>query len=54
VPRYPQILVNVPVADRSVKQRIMTADVLHEAIKKAEEELGGGGRIFVRPSGTES
>jgi len=54
VPRYPQVLVNVPVADRSLKQRVMEADALNAAIGKAQQELGESGRILVRPSGTES
>ncbi len=46
---YPQVLVNVAVADRSV------ADVpaVRAAVDRARERLGDGGRILVRPSGTE-
>jgi phosphoglucosamine mutase len=46
---YPQVLVNVRVADKSV------ADHPHvrEAIANAERALAGDGRINVRPSGTE-
>ncbi|HEX3465893.1 MAG TPA: phosphoglucosamine mutase [Candidatus Elarobacter sp.] len=46
---YPQVLVNVRVADKSV------ADHPHvrEAIATAERDLAGDGRINVRPSGTE-
>ncbi|MEG6586933.1 phosphoglucosamine mutase [Dendrosporobacter sp. 1207_IL3150] len=48
--RFPQLLVNV---------RVMTKDgwqdnnVISEAIKAGEDELGDSGRILVRPSGTE-
>lgn len=48
--RLPQLLVNVPVPD---KIAVMNSPVLLEAIKKEEEEMGGEGRILVRPSGTE-
>ena len=48
--RYPQVLVNVPVAD---KMRLGTSSVLAEAIHAAEQELGDTGRVLVRPSGTE-
>jgi phosphoglucosamine mutase len=48
--RYPQVLVNVPVAD---KARLATSAAIVEAIRVAEEELGETGRVLVRPSGTE-
>jgi len=48
--RLPQELVNVTVADRSAFE---TSDAVHAAIRDAEEQLGGEGRILVRPSGTE-
>ena len=48
--RYPQVLVNVPVAD---KARMATSAALAEAIHDAEKELGDSGRVLVRPSGTE-
>ena len=44
----PQVLVNVR-ADRS---RAAAADVL-AAVAAAEAELGGTGRVLLRPSGTE-
>lgn len=48
---YPQRLINVPVKDKKdwKEQKRIT-----EAIKKVEEELSDEGRIFVRPSGTQS
>ncbi|MDD4169562.1 MAG: phosphoglucosamine mutase [Desulfotomaculaceae bacterium] len=49
--RFPQLLVNVPVVDKS---QVMDSPVLAEAIKESELRLGGDGRILVRPSGTES
>lgn len=48
---YPQVLRNVSVAD---KNRLEEAETVWEAVKAAEAELGGDGRILVRPSGTES
>jgi phosphoglucosamine mutase len=47
---YPQTLVNVPVADRDVLQK---NPAIADAIDRARAELGEGGRILVRPSGTE-
>jgi phosphoglucosamine mutase len=47
---YPQILINVPVADRA----IATADEVLAAVAAAEARLGSSGRILVRPSGTEA
>ena len=48
--RYPQVMINVPVADRA---GLDAAAPVSEAISRAEEDLGGSGRILVRPSGTE-
>lgn len=52
--RYPQVLINITVADNDAKKAIMKSTVLADAIKKAEEALAGEGRILVRPSGTEA
>jgi len=46
----PQVLVNVPDCDRS---RVHTDPLLGEAVAKARAELGDGGRVLLRPSGTE-
>jgi phosphoglucosamine mutase len=48
--RFPQVLVNVPVAD---KTRLATSAVLADAIHEIEGELGESGRVLVRASGTE-
>lgn len=47
---YPQVLVNV-----KVKQRINLDGnaAVQDAVKAAEEELNGSGRVLLRPSGTE-
>lgn len=49
--KYPQVLVNVRVADKSKYQG---NEAIAEAIAKVERELGDNGRVLVRPSGTES
>ena len=46
---YPQVLVNVQVADRHPR----VAAELAAEIAAAEASLDGEGRILVRPSGTE-
>jgi phosphoglucosamine mutase len=48
--RFPQVLVNVPVAD---KARLATSAVLTDAVREVEAELGESGRVLVRASGTE-
>jgi phosphoglucosamine mutase len=46
----PQVLVNVPNCDRA---RVHTDRDLGDAVAKARAELGDGGRVLLRPSGTE-
>ena len=53
-PRYPQVLVNIPVADNDAKKAAMSSSLLAQAIQREEEALSGEGRILVRPSGTEA
>jgi phosphoglucosamine mutase len=48
--RLPQVLVAVGVEDRT---SAMSSPALADAIAAAEHELGAGGRVLVRPSGTE-
>lgn len=48
--RYPQVLVNVRVAE---KRPLESLPEMQEAIRKVEEELAGNGRVLVRYSGTE-
>ncbi|SFE83951.1 phosphoglucosamine mutase [Alteribacillus iranensis] len=48
--KFPQKLVNVRVVN---KHDIHTNTQIAEAIERVEEEMGGNGRILVRPSGTE-
>ncbi|OLB80931.1 MAG: phosphoglucosamine mutase [Actinobacteria bacterium 13_2_20CM_2_71_6] len=50
VTKLPQVLINVPVADRA---RAATAGPVAEAVTAATAELGESGRILLRPSGTE-
>lgn len=48
--RFPQVLVNVEVADRD---RLDAAGPIWDAVRAAERALGERGRVLVRPSGTE-
>ncbi|MDO7908741.1 phosphoglucosamine mutase [Paenibacillus sp. JX-17] len=49
--QYPQVLVNVRVAD---KRNYEGNTAIGEAIAVVEQQLGDNGRVLVRPSGTES
>ena len=53
-PRYPQVLINIPVADNDVKKAVMASPLLAQAIQREEAGLNGEGRVLVRPSGTEA
>ena len=53
-PRYPQVLINIPVADNDVKKSVMASPLLAQAIQQEEAGLNGEGRVLVRPSGTEA
>jgi phosphoglucosamine mutase len=46
----PQVLRNVRVADKAA---VAASAAVREAVEKAEVELGGSGRVLLRPSGTE-
>jgi len=48
--RHPQVMINVPAPDRGAS---LDGASLEQAIALAEAELGDGGRVLVRPSGTE-
>jgi phosphoglucosamine mutase len=48
--RLPQVLLNVPVAD---KAGLQDANGVREAVEREEEALGADGRVLVRASGTE-
>jgi phosphoglucosamine mutase len=48
--RLPQVLVNVPVADKAA---VGSSPEVADAVAAAEAELGGKGRVLLRPSGTE-
>ncbi|MWC27183.1 phosphoglucosamine mutase [Paenibacillus sp. MMS18-CY102] len=49
--KYPQVLVNVRVADKTLYN---DNAAIAEAVSAVEAELGDNGRVLVRPSGTES
>jgi phosphoglucosamine mutase len=51
VTRLPQVLINVPVAD---KHAVAALPKVADAVAAAERTLGGAGRVLLRPSGTES
>lgn len=48
--RFPQVIVNVPVANR---EAVADDTTVIEAVARAEATLGDAGRVLVRPSGTE-
>lgn len=50
VPRFPQVLVNIPVRDRGLLEG---ATAVWDEVRAAEEDLRGDGRVLVRASGTE-
>ncbi|WP_067711729.1 phosphoglucosamine mutase [Nocardia yamanashiensis] len=50
VQTVPQVLVNVPVSDKSA---VAQAPSVLDAVAEAERELGETGRVLLRPSGTE-
>ncbi|HKT03664.1 MAG TPA: phosphoglucosamine mutase [Rugosimonospora sp.] len=50
VTKLPQVLLNVPVADRAAAA---AADEVRSAVAAASAELGDAGRVLLRPSGTE-
>ncbi len=48
--RLPQVLLNVPGVDKAA---VAASQVVDAAVASAAEELGGTGRVLLRPSGTE-
>ena len=50
VTRIPQVLVNVPVPSTELLEE---ADAVWSAVAEERERLGDGGRVLLRPSGTE-
>jgi phosphoglucosamine mutase len=48
--RLPQVLINVAGVDRT---RVDSAPLLNAAVADAQQRLGSGGRVLLRPSGTE-
>jgi len=49
--KYPQVLVNVRVADKS---KLKGNAAIEQTIRAVEQRFAGNGRVLVRPSGTES
>ncbi|QIN85191.1 phosphoglucosamine mutase [Rubrobacter tropicus] len=50
---YPQKLINVAVGGAASAKAVAALDVVEGAVAGAEKTLGDGGRILLRPSGTE-
>jgi phosphoglucosamine mutase len=50
--KFPQTMINVPVPD-GAQQRLVNSQRITEAVRRAEDELNGRGRVILRPSGTE-
>lgn len=48
--RFPQVMLNVAAAD---PEALADAEAVERAVEEAEAALGDGGRVLVRPSGTE-
>lgn len=48
--RFPQIMINVPLAARV---DVSASQTIQEAVQSAEARLSGKGRVLLRPSGTE-
>ena len=53
VERLPQVLINVPVANER-KNNLLEDASIHAHVQALEKEMGGTGRLLVRPSGTEA
>ncbi|NIP18853.1 MAG: phosphoglucosamine mutase, partial [Xanthomonadales bacterium] len=53
VSKFPQIMVNVPVA-AGARDELGGSDRIREALRSAESELDRRGRVILRPSGTEA
>jgi phosphoglucosamine mutase len=50
VEKFPQVLVNVAVSDKAT---VCSSEAVLLAVREAEAELDGSGRVLLRPSGTE-
>jgi phosphoglucosamine mutase len=50
IPHFPQVLINVRVADKEAATR---SPAVQAALEAAAAELGDSGRVLLRPSGTE-
>jgi phosphoglucosamine mutase len=49
--KFPQVLINIKDIQ---KEKLSSSETIRDAIKAAEQELEGIGRVLVRASGTES
>jgi phosphoglucosamine mutase len=49
--KCPQVLINVPV--KGAAAELLTQRGVRDAVTAVEKQLGGDGRVLLRPSGTE-
>jgi phosphoglucosamine mutase len=50
--KFPQTMINVPVSAHA-RQQLGSSEIINRAVRDAEAELDGQGRVILRPSGTE-
>ncbi|MEM1082205.1 MAG: phosphoglucosamine mutase, partial [Pseudomonadota bacterium] len=50
--QYPQVMINVPIATE-LRDALASHARVQQAVADAEQQLGGRGRVVLRPSGTE-
>jgi phosphoglucosamine mutase len=53
VTKFPQIMINVPIAAES-RSKLDGSQPIQSVLKSVEAEMNGRGRVILRPSGTES
>ncbi|MBO68754.1 MAG: phosphoglucosamine mutase [Acidiferrobacteraceae bacterium] len=52
--KFPQANISVPLADsKRLPNEVIMMPIVQEALRKVEQSLGSGGRVVLRPSGTE-
>ena len=52
VQKLPQVMINVPV-NREAAADLASSETINETLKSVQDQLGGTGRVILRPSGTE-
>ena len=51
--KAPQSLINVRLPGNYDAKTLLDSEALRQTVSAVEDELGGGGRVLLRPSGTE-